>query len=41
MPISIEENTEVITSDGKKIGKVKRIENEDYFIVHKKGLANR
>ncbi|HEY6755766.1 MAG TPA: PRC-barrel domain-containing protein [Nitrososphaera sp.] len=38
MPISIEENTDVITSDGKKIGKVKRIENEDYFIVHKKGL---
>ena len=41
MPISIEENTEVITSDGKRIGKVKRIENEDYFIVHKKGFLNR
>ena len=38
MPISLEEDTEVITSDGKKIGKVKRIENEDYFIVSKKGL---
>jgi len=38
MPISLEENTEVITSDGKKIGKIKRIENEDYFIVSKKGL---
>ena len=38
MPISLEEDTEVITSDGKKIGKVKRIENEDYFIVYKKGL---
>jgi len=38
MPISLEEDTEVITSDGKKIGKVKRIENKDYFIVYKKGL---
>src|SRR5215213_10136222 len=38
MPKSLEEGTEVITSDGKKIGKVKRIENEDYFIVSKKGL---
>jgi sporulation protein YlmC with PRC-barrel domain len=38
MPISLEKDTEVITSDGKKIGKVKRIENEDYFIVYKKGL---
>jgi len=38
MSISLEEDTEVITSDGKKIGKVKRIENEDYFIVSKKGL---
>jgi hypothetical protein len=38
MSISLEENTEVITSDGKKIGKVKRIENEGYFIVSKKGL---
>jgi hypothetical protein len=38
MPKSLEEDTEVITSDGKKIGKVKRIENEDYFIVSKKGL---
>jgi hypothetical protein len=38
MPISLEEDTEVITSDGKKIGKVKTIENEDYFIVSKKGL---
>ena len=38
MPISHEEDTEVITSDGKKIGKVKRIENESYLIVYKKGL---
>jgi hypothetical protein len=38
MPISLEENAEVITSDGKKIGKVKKKENEDYFIVYKKGL---
>jgi hypothetical protein len=38
MPISLEEDTEVITSDGKKIGKVKRIENDNYFIVYKKGL---
>ena len=38
MPISLKEDTEVITSDGKKIGKVKTIENEDYFIVSKKGL---
>jgi hypothetical protein len=38
MPIILEKDTQVITSDGKKIGKVKRIENEDYFIVYKKGL---
>src|SRR5919108_3268830 len=40
MPSSIEENAEVITLDGKKIGKVKKIENDDdgYFIVYKKGL---
>jgi hypothetical protein len=38
MPISLEEDTEVITSDGKKVGKVKRIENDSYFIVYKKGL---
>ncbi len=38
MAILIEKDTEVITSDGKKIGKVKRIENEDYFIVYKEGL---
>jgi sporulation protein YlmC with PRC-barrel domain len=38
MPISLEEDTEVITSDGKKVGKVKRIENDRYFIVYKKGL---
>ena len=37
MPISLED-TEVITADGKKIGKVKRIENDNYFIVYKKGL---
>jgi hypothetical protein len=38
MPISLEEDTEVISSDGKNIGKVKRIENDSYFIVYKKGL---
>jgi hypothetical protein len=38
MPSSFEENTEVITLDGKKIGKVKKIENDGYFIVYKKGL---
>ncbi|MDQ3969975.1 MAG: hypothetical protein M3275_16450 [Thermoproteota archaeon] len=38
MTISLEKDTEVISSDGKKIGKVKRIENEDHFIVYKKGL---
>ena len=38
MPVSLEENAEVISSDGKKIGKVKRIENDSYFIVYKKGL---
>jgi hypothetical protein len=38
MPTSFEENTEVITLDGKKIGNVKRIESDDYFIVYKKGL---
>ena len=38
MPTSFEENTEVITLDGKKIGKVKRMENNDYFIVYKKGF---
>jgi hypothetical protein len=36
MPISFEENTEVITLDRKKIGKVKRIYNNGYFIVYKK-----
>jgi hypothetical protein len=38
MRISLEKDTEVVTSDGKKIGKVKRMENEDYFIVYKKRL---
>ncbi len=38
MPISLEKDTEVFTSDGKKIGKVKSMENEDYFIVYKKKL---
>jgi hypothetical protein len=38
MPISLEEDAEVITSDGKKIGKVRRIENDRYFIVYKKEL---
>jgi hypothetical protein len=39
MPIPLEEDTEVISSDGKKVGKVKRIENDGYFIVYKKGLT--
>jgi hypothetical protein len=38
MPPSIEENTEVISIDGKNIGKVRRIENDRYLIVYKKGL---
>jgi len=38
MRTSPQENAEVVTSDGKKIGKVKKIENEDYFLVHNKGL---
>ena len=36
--MSLKEDAEVITSDGKKIGNVKRKENEDYFLVYKKGL---
>ncbi len=32
------ENAEVVTSDGKKIGKVKRVENRDYFLVYNRGL---
>ncbi len=39
MPISLEEDTEVISSDGKKVGKVKRVEDDGYFIVYKKGLT--
>lgn len=38
MPISLNKDIEVITSDGKTIGKVKRTENDSYFIVYKKGL---
>ena len=39
MPISLKEDAEVITSDGKRIGKVKRVvENDNYFIVSNKGL---
>jgi len=38
MPISLKEDAEVITSDGKSIGKVKRVESDSYFIVYKKGL---
>jgi sporulation protein YlmC with PRC-barrel domain len=38
MHMSLKEDAEVITSDGKKIGNVKRKENEDYFLVYKKGL---
>jgi hypothetical protein len=36
--MTVKEDDEVITSDGKKIGNVKRIENEDYFLVCKKGI---
>lgn len=38
MTVSIREGTEVVSSDGKKIGKVKKIENDHYIIVNKKGL---
>ena len=38
MHMTLKEDAEVITSDGKKIGNVKRIENEDYFLVYKKGF---
>ncbi len=36
--MTLKEDVEVITSDGKKIGNVKRIENENYFLVYKKGI---
>ncbi len=36
--MTIKEGDEVVTSDGKKIGNVKRIENGDYFLVCKKGI---
>src|ERR671933_1660212 len=38
MPISFDENTEVVSLDGKKVGKLRRMENDDYFIVYKKGV---
>jgi len=38
MTITIDEGTEVVSSDGKKVGRVKRIENEQYMVVYKKGL---
>jgi hypothetical protein len=38
MSPSIEENTEVFSNDGKNIGKVRRVENDHYLIVYKKGL---
>jgi hypothetical protein len=39
MPVSLKEDAEVITSDGKRIGKVKRVvESDNYFIVYNKGL---
>ncbi len=38
MPIFLKENADVITSDGKKIGKVKRVESDSHFIVYKDGL---
>jgi hypothetical protein len=38
MTASFEENTEVISIDGKNIGKVRMIENDRYLIVYKKGL---
>jgi hypothetical protein len=36
--MTLKEDDEVVTSDGKKIGNVKRIENEDYFLVYNKGI---
>ena len=39
MRIRIEENTDVISLDGKKVGKLRRVENDDYFIVYKKGVV--
>lgn len=36
--MTLKEDDEVVTSDGKKIGNVKRIENGDYFLVYKKGI---
>lgn len=36
--MTIREGDEVVTSDGKKIGSVKRVENEGYFLVYKKGI---
>jgi hypothetical protein len=38
--MTLKEGAEVITSNGKKIGNVMRIENEDYFVVYKKGLLS-
>jgi hypothetical protein len=38
MHMTLKEHAEVITSDGKKIGNVMRIENKEYFVVYKKGL---
>lgn len=38
MHMTLKEDVEVISSDGKKIGNVMRIENEDYFVVYKKGI---
>ncbi len=36
--MAIKEGDEVVTSDGKKIGNVKSVEDEGYFLVYKKGI---
>jgi hypothetical protein len=41
MPISFEENTGVITLDGKKIGKVKRIKKQWLFYSIQEGNLDR
>jgi hypothetical protein len=36
--MAVKEGDEVVTSDGKKIGSVKGVEKEGYFLVYKKGF---
>ena len=38
MTVTINEGTEVISSDGRKVGRVKKIENERFMVVYKKGI---